>query len=400
MVTLTISNVATAGTLTSTDTNCPGGRLYYNFWKGTAGGSQTTDSGLTCTFSNLTVGAIYDVYVYLANDSNDSQGNGDWGHVNVNGGARYYFNVNINSASTGYSCSNGYHPFVQTNDAGAYTSVNYIEIPAVQVPADGTLTIIFTVESAQAYSVAGVQLRAPLTVSVATQPASETVYTNGVGMFSVMAANGVSPYVYQWYKVSGGVTNLVFGATNNTYITAPVTLADSGTRYFVVITDSLANTATSSQATLTVVTGSANVISVQLLPDHWSDVGTVALTPAEKTGASPRTNWNAVTVDFSGDYHNYYTQTYVLSDVLGIAGVELIVNGASDGWHDNNPPPDTAPITKLLNTFVKVPAPASPGNNILGIGLMQFTFTNLDNSQTYNAYVYTEGDGSGEQANV
>src|SRR6266404_279030 len=44
-VTLTISNVATAGTLTSTDTNCPGGRLYYNFWKGTGGGTQTNDSG-------------------------------------------------------------------------------------------------------------------------------------------------------------------------------------------------------------------------------------------------------------------------------------------------------------------------------------------------------------------
>jgi hypothetical protein len=84
---------------------------------------------------------------------------------------------------------------------------------------------------------------------IATQPASQRVVTNTAATFSV-AASGFPAIGYQWYKVSGGVTNALANATNATYTTAPVLNSDSGTGFLVVVSNQV-NTVTSSTAILT-----------------------------------------------------------------------------------------------------------------------------------------------------
>jgi hypothetical protein len=80
-------------------------------------------------------------------------------------------------------------------------------------------------------------------------PVSQRVMTNTPATFSVAALGNPAP-VYQWYRVSGGVTNLVPGATNSFYTTPPVQDSDTGTGYFVVAANSL-NSVTSTTAILT-----------------------------------------------------------------------------------------------------------------------------------------------------
>ncbi|HWI56138.1 MAG TPA: PA14 domain-containing protein, partial [Bacillota bacterium] len=52
-----------------------------------------------------------------------------------------------------------------------------------------------------------------------------------------VTADGTLPYSYQWYKVAGGVTNPIAGATTPTYTLPFLRPADNGSSYFVVVTN-------------------------------------------------------------------------------------------------------------------------------------------------------------------
>ena len=395
--TLTVSGVNDGGYLISTsDTNCVNAGLMYDFWKidgVTAGNNQ--DGGISCIFSNLTPGAAYDVYVYVPN----YDGARDVGHVTANGGAtRYYFWEDDAEYGPLWTCTGGFYDGTpDTNPGGTYAvPVNYVKIPGAIVAGNGTLTVTLTLESGTGdtpdFAVAGLQLIPPSPVAIATSPVSETVYTNGVGVFSVTVTNGVSPIAYQWYMVSAGVTNAIAGATSATYNTAPANVSMNGNRFFAVATDTLGTEAASSMATLTLAAGSASVISVQFQPYNNGVplYGVQALLPTDETGAFPATNWNALALNVGGG--GIPQSFYGLVDQNGIgSGVQLTALGIQNGDVCNAyPVPDSAPITKLLNSFVKNNwGPVFPDfPNALGDGLHVFIFSNLDNSQTYDVYVY------------
>ncbi|HZV36476.1 MAG TPA: LamG-like jellyroll fold domain-containing protein [Verrucomicrobiae bacterium] len=228
-----------------------------------------------------------------------------------------------------------------------------------------------------------------LTVS---SPANESVYTNGLGTFTVNAANAVSPS-YQWYQVSGGVTNAIAGATNSSYTTPPVTSAMNGTGYFAIAYDTaLGTTASSTTAILTVIAGSPDTVSVQFQPyGDGAESTDLALSPTDKTGAFPTTNWNVLPVNVRPASSATPQPFYGLKDKNGYgSAMQLSLVGISDGWTANQPAPDNAPITKLLNSFVKAGYGPNWPNfpNTIGNGLDQFVFSNLDNTQTYDIYVY------------
>ena len=85
------------------------------------------------------------------------------------------------------------------------------------------------------------------------QPSSQTVCVGSTAVFSV-AISGGTGLVYQWQSsADGGASwsNLV-GATNTTYTTAPVSLADNGAQYRVVVSSACGLTL-SQAAVLTVV---------------------------------------------------------------------------------------------------------------------------------------------------
>jgi hypothetical protein len=93
----------------------------------------------------------------------------------------------------------------------------------------------------------------PSQLIIITQPMSQTVTVGANVTFTVAVTGGSSPYTYQWYD--NGIN--ILGATNSSYSISGVTLTNSG-NYNCIVTDSLGNTVTSNQATLTV--NSASVI--------------------------------------------------------------------------------------------------------------------------------------------
>ena len=92
------------------------------------------------------------------------------------------------------------------------------------------------------------------TLSIGTQPASANIDIGQFDLLSVIAANGTTPYTYQWYiGVSGIETSPIEGATNSTLSVTPTSTA----MYWVLITDSANGTAGPAQfdsntATITV----------------------------------------------------------------------------------------------------------------------------------------------------
>ena len=86
----------------------------------------------------------------------------------------------------------------------------------------------------------------PVTPTITTAPANQTVTAGQPAMFTV-AAGGTAPLGYQWQKSGANIA----GATSASYTTPATTTSDNGSTFAVVVNNT-AGTVTSSAATLTV----------------------------------------------------------------------------------------------------------------------------------------------------
>jgi hypothetical protein len=118
---------------------------------------------------------------------------------------------------------------------------------------------------------------APVAPTITTQPANQTVSAGQMATFSVVAA-GTAPLSYQWRKNTSNIS----GATAATYTTPATTSGDGGSKFDVVISNSVSSV-TSSQVTLT-------VSAVPVAP-------TITTPPANKTVTAGQTaTFNVVAV--------------------------------------------------------------------------------------------------------
>src|SRR5208282_2672156 len=99
--------------------------------------------------------------------------------------------------------------------------------------------------------------------SITSNPISLSIHPTETAFFSV-AAQGLSPFTYQWYQIaSGGSTGVaIAGATSSSYTTPPVDLTYDGAQYYATVTDSCGTPITSTSATLTVTAGNASPIII------------------------------------------------------------------------------------------------------------------------------------------
>ena len=86
----------------------------------------------------------------------------------------------------------------------------------------------------------------PVRITVATQPADQTI-TEGDGVIFNVVATGSAPLSYQWFKGSTPIPN----ATNVSYAIPSVRVSDAG-NYYAVVSNPLPSSATSRTAVLTV----------------------------------------------------------------------------------------------------------------------------------------------------
>jgi lectin family protein/Ig-like domain-containing protein len=145
-------------------------------------------------------------------------------------------------------------------------------------PISGATSSTYTVSMAAAanagnYSVTVSNGVSSITSNVAAVAVGSTITSNPVGLsihptqtaFFSVAAQGLSPFTYQWYQIpSGGTTGVaISGATSSSYITPPVDLTYNGAQYYATVTDSCAGTPlTSTAATLTVTAGNVSPIII------------------------------------------------------------------------------------------------------------------------------------------
>jgi hypothetical protein len=96
----------------------------------------------------------------------------------------------------------------------------------------------------------------PVAPSITTQPANASVTAPAQATFTVVAA-GTAPLSYQWWRNGSTIP----GATSASYTLNPTAVADNGSTFLVVVSNS-AGDATSSVATLTVVEGSGGSAAI------------------------------------------------------------------------------------------------------------------------------------------
>ena len=142
------------------------------------------------------------------------------------------------------------------------------------VPITGATSASYTIPSAAAgnagnYSVTVTNGAGSVTSNIAvvavvstitSNPANLTVLPTQTAMFAV-AAQGLSPFTYQWYLIASGATSgtAITGATSSTYVTPAVDATYNGDQYYATVTDSCAGAPlTSTAATLTVTAGNAS----------------------------------------------------------------------------------------------------------------------------------------------
>jgi len=147
----------------------------------------------------------------------------------------------------------------QVNISGA-TSSTYTT-PATTSADNGTSFRVIVTNSVSSVtsSAATLTVTANSGPSITSQPANQTVNVGQTATFSV-TATGTAPLSYQWQKNQVNIS----GATSSTYTTPATKLADNGTSFRVMVTNSVSSI-TSNPATLTV---SAPPPALSVLTQH------------------------------------------------------------------------------------------------------------------------------------
>jgi len=189
---------------------------------------------------------------------------------------------------------------------------------------------------------------------ITTQPADKTVTVGQTATFSV-TATGTAPLTYQWQR---GTQNV--GTNSNTYTTPATQASDNDAKFQVIITNS-AGSVTSSQATLTVNSGSGAPVITRQPASLTVTVGQPANFTVAATGTAPLSyQWTKNGANVGTNSSTYNIAVTALAD--NNAMIQVRVSNVSGNMLSS-----TATLT------VKPPPP--PGNvNVL-------TFHN-DNGRT------------------
>ncbi len=169
--------------------------------------------------------------------------------------------------------------------------------------------------------------------SVTTQPASQSATTGQTGSesFSVVAANGTTPFTYQWQVSTNGGNSFsnvnngsgISGATTATLTISSSSLPASGTEYQVVVTDANGVTTTSTAAALTVNAAPAITTQAHNATATLGQPAAESFTVADGGGTTPL----AVQWQISMDNGVTFTNLSNGSGVAGATATTLSVNG-------------------------------------------------------------------------
>ncbi len=188
------------------------------------------------------------------------------------------------------------------------TSATYTISPAASANAGNyTVTVINAIGSVTS-SVAAVAVGSTIT----SNPTNASLHPAQTATFSV-AAQGLTPFTYQWFQIpSGGTTGVaISGANSSSYTTPAVDLTYNGDKYYAAVTDSCAGTPLdSTQAALAVTAGNAPpTITVQPVGVSVTAGGTTSFSVVA-TG-TPALAYQVVQNSGGSDYRDGHRRRHV-----------------------------------------------------------------------------------------
>jgi hypothetical protein len=153
----------------------------------------------------------------------------------------------------------------------------------------------------------------PAAAKIMTQPANQSVSVGQTATFLV-TASGTAPLSYQWRKNSVAVS----GATGASYTTPPAASSDTGSKFDVVVSNSVGN-ATSNPATLTVNAAGSSAPQITMPPTNQTvNVGQAATFSVTATGTAPLSyQWQKNSVNIAGANSSTYTTPATISTDTG-----------------------------------------------------------------------------------
>nr|WP_306672428.1 S8 family serine peptidase [Geothrix fuzhouensis] len=196
-------------------------------------------------------------------------------------------------------------------------SSTYTTAPTAASDDGGSFTVV--VNNAVGSTVSNIATLTVLTApSIGAQPQSTSVVAGQTATFSV-TATGTGPLTYQWRKNSAAIS----GATSSSYTTPPVTAADNGATFSVVVTNAQGSVP-SGEATLTVLTAP----SIGTQPQSTSVVaGQTATFSVTATGTGPLTyQWRKNGAGISGATSSSYTTPAVTAADNGATFSVVVTN--------------------------------------------------------------------------
>ncbi len=284
----------------------------------TAPANQTVTAGQTATFTVVAAGTAPLSYQWQKNGANVS-----------------------GAISTSYTT-----PVTTTSDGGSTFAVLVSNTAGTVTSAAATLTVN----------------PAPVTPTITTQPANQTVTAGQTATFTVVAA-ATAPLAYQWQK--NGVN--IAGATAASYTTPATTTSDSGSTFGVLVSNT-AGTVTSSAATLTVNPApAAPTITTQPTNQTVTAGQTVTFTVVAAGTAPLSYQWQNNGVSIAGATAASYTSPATTTADSGSTFTVAVSNTAGT-------------VTSAAATLTVNPAPvaptitAQPGNQTVTAG-QTATFT-------------------------
>jgi len=236
----------------------------------------------------------------------------------VNAGATATFTVVATGTATlTYQWKSG-GTAVTGATAASYTT------PVLAVANSGTsYTVVVSNSAGSVTSNAATVTVNAVAPSITTQPTNQTVNAGATATFTVVAT-GTAPLTYQWK--SGGTA--INGATAASYTTPVLAVANSGTSYTVVVSNS-AGSVTSSAATVT-VNAVAPSITTQPANQTVNDGATATFTVVA-TGTAPLTyQWSKGGTAISGATAASYTTPALTVSNSGASYTVMVSNSAGN----------------------------------------------------------------------
>ena len=159
--------------------------------------------------------------------------------------------------------------------------------------------------------------------AITMQPAAQTVVLGSTAIFSV-SASGTAPFSYQWKKNGVNIPN----ATSSSYTTPDTSMADDGTKFSVVVSNS-AGSVTSNEAKLG-VSATAVKPAIATQPAHQSVItGETATFTVTASGTAPFTyQWKKNGANIPSATSDSYTTPATSIADSGLAYSVVVTNSA------------------------------------------------------------------------